>query len=306
MARTIRRSHDVYGLVRGEPLMVWSEQIGGSITIPADRLIGDQKDYIVVGGDMPPEFGFSTINAGLIFYNGKFKAVGQECKYIAVVPIGSAVAGSQLELEVTAFITTNGINGSFVPLADFVWTTLAGATSTQFLNPRSSSGQEFIAQALVRYDALQLYVTQNARPLNETTYSTEAFVSNGTSLPSNLTIQQRIPFIFSSGVNQWSGGIYTIPSTGVYDVEVQACVVEAGPSRLFVAMWANGTEVSRGNDDTNRGLTAGDIFTSRLTTWQPFTSGDSVDFRVIHSGAAATYSGAGMLTTRVKMRKRGL
>lgn len=50
--------------------MVWSEQVGVSLVLPADRQPGDGRNYIIVGEDVPSEIA-SKFTAALVFYSGK-------------------------------------------------------------------------------------------------------------------------------------------------------------------------------------------------------------------------------------------
>lgn len=49
--------------------MAWSETIGSSIILPADKTAGDGRNYMVLGEDVPPEVA-GRIAAGLVFRTG--------------------------------------------------------------------------------------------------------------------------------------------------------------------------------------------------------------------------------------------
>lgn len=49
--------------------MTWAEQIGASIVLPADRVQGDGRNYLVLGEEIPPAIA-SSIKAGIVFYSG--------------------------------------------------------------------------------------------------------------------------------------------------------------------------------------------------------------------------------------------
>lgn len=143
--------------------MVWSEQIGNSITIPSDKNSSDPtdtRDWIQVGGDLPPEFasGPGPITAGIIFYNGRWVGVGTEVKYLVIYPL-SSVDGTTENLFIRAYTTTDGVGQGFQNMAQFQYSRFSGDAVSMYLsNPHDlSSTQSTHNAALVRNDTLNQY-----------------------------------------------------------------------------------------------------------------------------------------------------
>lgn len=59
--------------------MVWSEQIGNALIIPADRADGDGRDWISIGEEVPSELS-TFLTAGIFFRSGTYVAAGTAMK----------------------------------------------------------------------------------------------------------------------------------------------------------------------------------------------------------------------------------
>jgi hypothetical protein len=205
---------------------VWSDFIGASIILPADRQEGDGRNYLVIGEDVPAEVA-TAYTAAIVFHNGSFDPNNPDVMFpngFSYLVLGFSKNGA-LELTGYYYTVTAPTGGAFQ-----YWrqTVLSMAPPIGVDNPAAlvlggdpsySSFNEFVVQVLFGVRTMGAGTWQNIVPQG-------GFSLNGT---------PRVKKI--DGVLYWNEGWASTGMAVNTTYVVGQCPVGYGPERSINA-WA--------------------------------------------------------------------